>query len=865
MKIEHLTKVYKSKDVECVGLNDVSFTLPEKGLVFVVGKSGSGKSTLLNLLGGLDEITSGDIIIGDKRFSEFSNRDFDDYRNSYLGFVFQDFCLIDELNVEENVRLALDLQNEKDTSKKVLEILDKVELREFAQRKVNQLSGGQRQRVAIARALVKSPKIILADEPTGNLDSKTSIQILDLLKVLSKDVLIVVVSHNIVDAEKYADRIIELADGKICGDKSRRENSLNTFEIDGDTIYIPDGKMTIEEIQKLNAATREGGKNIVQRDIAFEKTRPIKDAEIKADFRSSKLSFGRTLNITKQFSKRKLFFTFLMILMIAMIVLLFGLSRVFINFNADAAMDGSIHQGENNLMVLRKGSKNDITDTVETNYTVKISDGELEKFELAGSGKIYKKVAFEFLCVDSGFRLENGLTLNHVNYANFYSYESSGALICDKTFLAKTFGVDGELVVLAGDVDATIDSEGLIITDYIADSIKFFGKFLPNNATYDEFVNKNFANRGRVSAVISTGYKEKFTDYIKKIQNHEQIEPEERADFIEYADTYLNVVYTFNQNFVQDFAQSGTSLLGFINCGTIEIEDEDGNLVSKDAQGLGAHVLYSNETSKDSSTCAMNITLYSKMFGVQLASCDDPNFQPKNMHVNLKVRGSDEVQYSFDLRVVEVYADSLNTFRVFDKEILENFAMRNIYAYELYFDQPTNASAVYRVGEENDFYIATEYFKTVNSISKIVLIFKDSFVLIASVLCAIVVLSMIAFCFGNIQSKKYQIGVLRALGSRTKDIVGIFITQIVLVGLIICVLFALAFYFIIPFANDLLINSFVKYVNDASITNIKLLAFDPYVMLTGFAIIVGVTLMSTIAPFVAVRRIKPINIIKSKD
>ncbi len=185
---------------------------------FILGKSGSGKSTLLNLIGGLDKPDSGEIIFDGKSFSSFTKKDYSYYRNNEIGFVFQDFNLIEDFNVYENINLAITLQNDKkdvDRDKIIKDVLRSVGLEGYEKRNANELSGGQKQRIAIARAIVKNPSIILADEPTGNLDSETGEEIFTLLKELSKERLVIVVSHDKENAENYSDGIIEIKDGVI--------------------------------------------------------------------------------------------------------------------------------------------------------------------------------------------------------------------------------------------------------------------------------------------------------------------------------------------------------------------------------------------------------------------------------------------------------------------------------------------------------------------------------------------------------------------------------------------------------------------------------------------------------------------------
>ena len=200
ISIKNLTKVYRSKGKDkSVALNDISFDLPNTGLVFVLGKSGSGKSTLLNIIGGLDSLTSGQIIANGNDISKFNQKEYNSFRSSYVGFVFQDYHLLDELTVYENICFFL---SDKSLENKISDTLKEVGLEGYENRYPNELSGGQQQRVSIARAIIKKPHILLCDEPTGNLDKKTTTQILDFLRELSKTTLVVIVSHNEITAYK---------------------------------------------------------------------------------------------------------------------------------------------------------------------------------------------------------------------------------------------------------------------------------------------------------------------------------------------------------------------------------------------------------------------------------------------------------------------------------------------------------------------------------------------------------------------------------------------------------------------------------------------------------------------------------------
>ena len=228
LQIRDIHKEYKTGSLVQKALDGVSLNLRDNEFVAILGPSGSGKTTLLNIIGGLDRYDNGDLIINGVSTKRYKDRDWDSYRNHTIGFVFQSYNLIPHQTVLSNVELALTISgiSGKERRQKALDALDKVGLREQAHKKPNQMSGGQMQRVAIARALVNDPDILLADEPTGALDTETSIQVMDLLKEVAKDRLVVMVTHNPELAEEYATRIVKLKDGKITADSDPFEPEL---------------------------------------------------------------------------------------------------------------------------------------------------------------------------------------------------------------------------------------------------------------------------------------------------------------------------------------------------------------------------------------------------------------------------------------------------------------------------------------------------------------------------------------------------------------------------------------------------------------------------------------------------------------
>lgn len=247
LTLKDITKIYKTGDFEQKALDKVNISFRENEFVSILGRSGGGKTTLLNIIGGLDKYTSGDLLIDGKSTKNFRDSDWDYYRNVSVGFIFQSYNLISHQTILSNVELALTLSGVKkeDRKKRAIEALDKVGLKDHIYKKPAELSGGQMQRVAIARALVNNPEIVLADEPTGALDTNTSKQIMDLLKEIAKDRLVIMVTHNPELAEKYSTRIVKIRDGQILDDS-------DPYDVNENVENFKTKKLSLRLSQALN-------------------------------------------------------------------------------------------------------------------------------------------------------------------------------------------------------------------------------------------------------------------------------------------------------------------------------------------------------------------------------------------------------------------------------------------------------------------------------------------------------------------------------------------------------------------------------------------------------------------------------------
>lgn len=521
LSVRNLVKVYKTKGGAPVrALDGVSVDFPEKGMVFLLGRSGSGKSTLLNMAGGLDEPDSGEIIIKGKSSKDFSKTDFDSYRNTYVGFIFQEYNILNEFNVEQNIALALQLQGKKNDKKAVNTLLEQVDLKGLARRKPNTLSGGQKQRIAIARALIKEPEIIMADEPTGALDSRTGRQVLDTLKKLSEKKLVIIVSHDREFAEIYGDRIIELKDGKIISDVSK--GYIEPTVVDGNVKFIGDGTVKIEDAErlsetdvrnilyKLKSVGKEGVITFAADDVSavkralkigddgrketFEQTdteKVKKDAEKsgvnKPKFIKSRLPLRRAVKMGLSGLKTKPVRLIFTVFLSVVAFTLFGVVATMMNFDAAysvaKAMESSpydnVELSKNYKYVQQGFSKVDggewePQNSYESTYSTLFTEKDVE--DLNNNGEGLKFIGVYNYSVDRKLDggLESGRTfsiMGNIGTVKTNDFYSKNGEIYGFANVKKY--CNGEDFTLVGDYPSSDDE--IAVSDYIYQSFKAYG------------------------------------------------------------------------------------------------------------------------------------------------------------------------------------------------------------------------------------------------------------------------------------------------------------------------------------------------------------------------------------------------------
>ena len=863
IEIKNLTKIYKSKHkMDCKALDNISFSLPDKGFVFIVGKSGSGKSTLLNMISGLDSFTSGDIIADGNSFNEMSKTDFDKYLSSYVGFVFQDYRLIDDFTIKQNIEIALDISGEKNN---ISYYLDKIGLQGHENRYPTELSGGQKQRVAIVRAIIKNPQIILADEPTGNLDSVTTIQVLNLLKEISKEKLVIVVSHDMNDAFTYADRIIELADGKIVKDRSKKEGYRNMFEIVDNIAYLPHHK----DLSKRQIASILKNKKslikIVQKNSGFIPTKEQIIQTKKVDFKANKISKSNKKKLFSIFFKRRKFSKVLTVFLSAVLISLFYVIQAFVSFDSNRSTAQDLIYNNKPSVELTKAYKPE-QGTSLSNYTINyVDDSDIEAFkEVYPTGNIYKM--FNNTISIMSYSVDGGTILNiKSNCDEFYIKETYGVLNCDESFLIDLYGNENnELEYLS--YNEVIKDYGIFISDFVADSMMFYNpkKYQSYEDVLGEYQYKGI-NKVYINGVFNSNYKEKYSDLFNSFSSligdmQSSVENDDFAAFITEVANYLGVAYNFNSDY-----DNAIQTLEFKDLLTIERScayDENGKESYR-----GAMYIVQNSNKKydlKGNEVVMNITTYNTLFNTEYTSKNYKEFIPHKFTYKKSINPN----YNNFFFEKELYIKALTPEKVYTTvadDVFLEFIKCDVYCYSLYFDNVEHSMQLLKVAEERQY-----SFSPVASISNLSLVTR-SIEILGSFLRIIEIALLIACTFylgsfgiRSIKSNMYEIGVIKSLGGSNKDIGKIFVIQNLIVGIGVVLLSVLGMYIAAKVSNEILIQSF-KTVLNTTIKSIKLVQFYPTLVVIDLFIAVILIIVSSFIPTRFLRKVRPIDILKAKE
>ncbi len=917
----NLRKVYKpKKGVPVTALDGVSLKFPERGMVFLLGKSGSGKSTLLNLLGGLDSYDEGEIIIKGVSSRDFSQERFDSYRNTYVGFIFQDYNILEEFNVGANIALALELQGKKATDAEINRILDEVDLTGYGNRRPNELSGGQLQRVAIARALVKNPEIIMADEPTGALDSNTGKQVFDTLKKLSAEKLVIIVSHDREYAEYYADRIIELADGRVISDVEHTpEDDMrgDTLDFSGDTVTIPQGYHLTEEdrasineyIDKLRSGARLSISGIRKKFHDTDTSRLPEQDPSKFALIKSRLPLKSAFRIGASGLKYKKFRLFVTVMLSVVAFSLFALTDTFGAYNNISACTESLLSSDISYLSLQKQKKvvygSGPNDNFWNGGRFNISKDDISKIE--DELGIDLKGAFvprdAFLSVSSMLNGEKLTRLHSTEFTGFVEladkdltelgYKLAAGRLPDgkKDEIALT-SYSAESFVLGGFI-RTDGGEGSVSYDKISTPADLVGRKLTLAGTEYEIV-----------GIVDTGFN--FERYSPLTD--ENVREDSIGTYMLSRELHYSMNFSFHTavfvgegkideliaNEPPEIFLSETNVYMGADDGDISF-NIDPNSIGKlddlkdvkdiDGNGIGAHITWADGKERDKLAdneviVTENILQiyesyqsgsngymeskdisevgYDKLFGAEFnGSAYDPF-------------GGDDRQEFSEMRVVGVIdTASLDGFRSYGAMyvgdgLYETFAEENSGEYTLALGaMPKGRSDIektvrfcYNDEADERFAMMNPITYELDNINDILSTLASVFVWIGAGFAVFAAVMLANFIGTSIAYKKQEIGILRAIGSRSSDVFHIFFAEAFIIAAVDFLLSAIG-----TFAVTAIINWYVTHEFGILV---HILSFGLRQVALILAVSLGIAALACFLPVKKIASKRPIDAIRGR-
>ncbi len=977
IEVKNLFKKYTVKNgIEVKALDDVSLKIDKVGMVFLLGKSGAGKSTLLNVLGGLDRVDSGEIIINGKSSKDFSQSDFDSYRNTYLGFIFQEYNILNEFSIAENIALAIELQGKKPTNEEIDNILNQVDLAGLAKRKPNELSGGQKQRVAIARALIKNPQIIMADEPTGALDSKTGKQIFDTLKALSHDKLVLIVSHDREFAEQYADRIIELKDGKVISDvektiiQTQNQEGINIIDnkiikIDKDYIlkdedflkikdYIKTAKSDViisvdnqnnEKIKTIMNLSDEGLCKFI--DTNQDKI-VIQDENYKTI--KSKLGFKKAFKMGASSLKIKKFRLTLTIFLSFLAFMMFGLANTMSSYDnikttVNSIVDSNIEYatfkkqkvfsyGEGNNDFYLENSLINEEDVLKISNDTKLNFtkvyGAFQKYEMPSLNYVdFKNIFLEQM---SNF---NGFTTIDMNFINQYDFDLNGSLPEKDDEIAitklvedviKEYGIRDYNGVEQENLDSALHLEisifglkmkivGVIDTkadiseyqdlkgDSIADYMKMqlFNSYLENGPhllffvkdTMIDSLNKMYSNN---HDMLEIEWNNQYFTYNKimngkenDINDKEILLPYSFVEMIDFFNTvnlnendeqYQKVIQmpAFNDVMYYLYFMHKQEIVKLFNDKQLTISDSFKNDYHIDSLE-NQQILYIFKVYQDSFYASSSEDI-DKIYQIMDELLQNFNFEKEERitFYNKKMKEysdqlfiniayySDRNYYNTIYQIVGI-TDNAGAVIIHDDELFDNYINVDdgIYKY-VFAKMPTSDKEIKKLVEyhfqpvtkvgESVFSLNNEVVKTLTEINSIFEVCSKIFLYVGLGFAIFASLLLLNFITISINYKKREIGILRAVGARSKDVFKIFFSESLIIAIINAILANISLFIVVFCINTTLRKNY----------NLLITILNPGILqiILVFGISILVAFVSSFVPVYFIANKRPIDAINNR-
>ena len=858
IEITGLNKFYQSKRRMHHALKDIHLTLPDKGLVFVLGKSGSGKSTFLNLIGGLDKVSSGTILVDGNNISAMTEGEFVDYRNSCVGFVFQDHHLIDDLTVSQNIKLVLNLRHIRDKAL-VHKALEQVGLAGYEDRYPAQLSGGERQRVAIARAIVKRPRIILADEPTGNLDGRNAQEIMAILKELSKDCLVLTVSHNTGEVYANADRIIDLSDGQILRDVTRNPDYPEGVVLQEDTVFYPDDRLMTEgDVTRINEGlSRQQVKRFSLRKDKFLPTQPAAKQSSPQSFAKTRLSLPNMIALSLTFLKTKLLRIGTVALPLALILLVMLLSQTYIQFDGNRIIAEQMAKAGQQAVVLSKEVSLDGVQKNARRYHAAVTQADLQALMETGfDGETYPILSLTVPVTT--YKNASGIKTGAFSYG-VIATESLGTVCVDEAFFEEKLGqLEYHAMV------REFDPLGVVITDYLADVILATNSAYSGKSYVDLLGPYSMDDSGvatiTINGIISTNYQERYEELIDRVVSQKETDlavlynDEDFQKLSSELYSFLAYCYTFNPNYVEDYmaAQGHTYMWSHKVC----FDGKD-------------YTIADGYVSVDSSLPAGQVTMSHQMYNALFGTTYNPDnlatFAPHTAQLSQYAyydADNETALFTAQVHIAGLYVGE--GMRV-SKDVGDLFARNHIRQTGVYLDGLSHLSDVLDVAGERGFVQDSITLEGILTLTRCVQLFMLIFRLVNIVLCAAVVFIFVSFSTKMIQDKLHQIGILKALGTDRGTINFIFGMQIGLIAVCTCLISGVGYYFLVEPANSLFVTSLREMVPSQLVLDLDVLVYIPEVLLQNVLLIAILAVISLVIPMSKIGNIQPVKIINTRQ
>ena len=836
-----ICKDYHSKDMPPFrALNDVSFSLPDRGLFFVIGRSGSGKSTLLNIVGGIDSPTEGSVAINGELIDYTDEGALNAYRSRMVGFVFQEFNLIEDFTIRDNVRLPLISDGTKIDENEIDSLLDTIGLAEMKDKTPSSLSGGERQRVAIIRALAKKPKILLADEPTGNLDTESSRMVFDLLKKLSLEMPIVVVTHDISSAYEYADRIIKLSKGEKVDDLEKNYQD--------DT-----GEIKREYESRLKGMFSKSDEKIES---------PKKTATLKKE---GSMPFSAMKFIIASHLKKRVTSTILLIVIFALTLMGVGIVRTCAAFNGTTSLKNLIEKGNHRTIAVTRG---EITEDNGIKYSSENLDfGEYASLAVT-YGKAYKVYncfySFKSYIVEDEYVVRN----NGYIYGICELEREIGESELDLFYGASL--VSGSYPVLQDDCIEILISDKL--ADFLlTDGTVFNDAIVYPLSTYESLIGRVVTMESvdfKITGVYSTRYSDAITDNKDVEQGHRV-----------FVDQFICPIAITNGGAIENQAKKQEAFFGSLSVIPEEISDlpvdysaafipiDDMNKLSAVAEEYDVSFVLADEEKKtlQNNEILISYTLYCRIFNKHELNADGETVNafdritPESLEdLTISVELSDrEIQ---EYKVIGVFEDVDEYGGVV---VLNSFAYTKTINYS--FDisaaliSTENADLEKMIVELNggDTVILLPENKNILQSDKWFSISKSTMEMFCALLVMFVVLIMYFIISRNIRDNRKSIGILRTFGVTTADLMKIYL----LIDLIYFI-FGYAFGVVLYFVGCNVVN---RLMSSAIGLEIDFLIPDHISILLMLIVAVAALLISSIIPILRYTKQSPDQVIRRND